>query len=611
MKNTFCIIVLVGTMTALLSGMAGSFPAYLNTWSDLDTRVAEDYDGLTNSACCIYPPGGYAFGFSAGYCVFGPDSDLAAATNLFVSSPRMGIPVWTVRAVETQAEERVWLYAGADGNFFRIHPVPSDFNPRAWVRGAYGDPPAWLSTADLDEWYADRDRSRMRLELSLVASNDWPLLLEAWHAAATNAPASGTSPPTLPPDTNQLALAGIECAVSNAPRLWVYTPTNPVPVDLFTCATLTNGLWALLGTMEADSAFTVWDAAAAGETAFFRAARGDVDSDGDGISDGREMLLFGTNPLETDSDFDGLSDLEETCRYMTGPNWVDSDADGIWDGWEVAYGLNPTDISDGGGDADGDGLTNLEEFGFGTDPRDKDTDGDGVPDGEDETPTAPGPGITIDSPQEGETLTNAVITVSGTVGAASGNLDSVWVCGVSAGVYGLTNAVCAFTNHLTLEEGQREIPVTVMGSGSSVPQSRKVVAVTADALPPDVTILSPTNGQSFAGSSVRVTAWTDSSNDTVTVNGAAATRDGYIRYAWVRLPSVGTNIAIQAVAVDVRGRIRTNAVTVVCTDDTYVEPDDSDNDGVANGSDPAPNDPAVKGAVVVTHPPNGIILYAN
>ena len=40
----------------------------------------------------------------------------------------------------------------------------------------------------------------------------------------------------------------------------------------------------------------------------------------------------------------------------------DSDNDGIPDSWETARGLNPGDASDGIGDDDGDGYTNLEEY---------------------------------------------------------------------------------------------------------------------------------------------------------------------------------------------------------------------------------------------------------
>lgn len=57
----------------------------------------------------------------------------------------------------------------------------------------------------------------------------------------------------------------------------------------------------------------------------------------------------------------------------------DRDDDAMLDAWEKKNGLDPT-IDDSGLDDDGDGLTNLQEFQLGTDPRSKDSDGDGMPD---------------------------------------------------------------------------------------------------------------------------------------------------------------------------------------------------------------------------------------
>ena len=51
--------------------------------------------------------------------------------------------------------------------------------------------------------------------------------------------------------------------------------------------------------------------------------------------------------------------------------------DGIPDSWKIAHGFDPNDPSVASADTDNDGLTNLQEFQLGTDPRNPDTDGDG------------------------------------------------------------------------------------------------------------------------------------------------------------------------------------------------------------------------------------------
>ena len=49
---------------------------------------------------------------------------------------------------------------------------------------------------------------------------------------------------------------------------------------------------------------------------------------------------------------------------------LDMDQDGMEDSWELKYGFSPSDRSDAIQDADGDGLTNLQEYLAGTNPRD-------------------------------------------------------------------------------------------------------------------------------------------------------------------------------------------------------------------------------------------------
>src|SRR5215207_3832637 len=67
------------------------------------------------------------------------------------------------------------------------------------------------------------------------------------------------------------------------------------------------------------------------------------DTDGDGVADGDEGTLYGTNPLVGDTDGDGLADGEELFATRTDPVVWDTDGDGVSDGEEVAAGTDPLD----------------------------------------------------------------------------------------------------------------------------------------------------------------------------------------------------------------------------------------------------------------------------
>ena len=71
---------------------------------------------------------------------------------------------------------------------------------------------------------------------------------------------------------------------------------------------------------------------------------------------------------DTDNDNDLLDDWGELA-LGTDPDRQDTDGDEMTDGWEAAYQLNPLSIADAHEDADGDGLSNLQEFEAGSNPR--------------------------------------------------------------------------------------------------------------------------------------------------------------------------------------------------------------------------------------------------
>ncbi len=100
-----------------------------------------------------------------------------------------------------------------------------------------------------------------------------------------------------------------------------------------------------------------------------------LDSDGDGLTDAEEILLYHTNPHLADTDGDGISDGDEIALGFDPLN-PDMDGDGIPDGIDD----NPLVWNDPEEDLDGDGYGLLFELLHGLEPAvddSIDTDGDG------------------------------------------------------------------------------------------------------------------------------------------------------------------------------------------------------------------------------------------
>ena len=73
-----------------------------------------------------------------------------------------------------------------------------------------------------------------------------------------------------------------------------------------------------------------------------------ADTDGDGLSDGGEVKLLGTDPLSPDQDGDGLPDGWETAHFnsLARDGSADCDSDGLSDALELL--LEVENLRDGG-----------------------------------------------------------------------------------------------------------------------------------------------------------------------------------------------------------------------------------------------------------------------
>ncbi len=95
---------------------------------------------------------------------------------------------------------------------------------------------------------------------------------------------------------------------------------------------------------------------------------------------GNPYTVLNEEAVLYDRDSDGSPNVCSTICLAAGMTEdLDDDNDGMTDEWEIAHGLEPL-VDDAGDDADGDKLTNIEEFNAETDPNNSDTDNDGMTD---------------------------------------------------------------------------------------------------------------------------------------------------------------------------------------------------------------------------------------
>jgi hypothetical protein len=302
---------------------------------------------------------------------------------------------------------------GEDKNSVAIYPLSLTLNPKTRETLIYNADGKLIAAIPSDKtsrsWPEDADPARVTLQLDLLPAEDvepylYAVSRIAEYAESRTAKTGKAAKRSLGAGEfgfsriQNLTNGNVRLTVTNGAdvvEIFAYTVwhTSSVAVATWTndqqqVLTGTNTLWhpvspsffgipsawvCLTTNLVLTNGVGVYEAASLSTNARVRffAAANRMDSDGDGLSDGEEILLHRTDPNHADSDGDGLSDHDEIMVYLTAPNHADTDGDGLPDGWEVQYGLNPLDADgDNGaeGDADLDGFSNFQEYQMGGNP---------------------------------------------------------------------------------------------------------------------------------------------------------------------------------------------------------------------------------------------------
>ncbi|RKX42840.1 MAG: hypothetical protein DRP64_09135, partial [Verrucomicrobia bacterium] len=158
--------------------------------------------------------------------------------------------------------------------------------------------------------------------------------------------------PSVAATSLQMATGGITNGTVELEVGWPASFTNNL--EIFTCTNLMEQGWKMVSSSLSTTGATslVWVDTDSTNHAqrFYIAGNADLDTDGDGLVDARERLLFRTDPSMPDSDHDGISDYDEihACHgYEVDPvpfEWVETSGSGStipWTDWDadVYYGV--------------------------------------------------------------------------------------------------------------------------------------------------------------------------------------------------------------------------------------------------------------------------------
>ena len=289
-----------------------------------------------------------------------------------------GVMVFPVYVWE-DPKTRDRVFVNANQEEIASLPAERDYDPTWWVYALFNDADraAW-SGDDWRRYTGMFDSSRLVIRYNLILDRQLQELVyvpEEANASLMAAKSNGGGEMLLmrllAAETDIIIQSA--SVVSNNVKLEIAYPNDFTNrLEIYATTNLSDYDWSLAATNLATTGTNAIFWTDTGTTNYFRrfyaAGNADLDTDGDGLVDGREKYLYGSSMTERDSDSDGLVDgysgvvgtnvypggartnggtyVEGELTWYTDVLNSDTDDDGMGDGWEVSNGHNPLDPND-------------------------------------------------------------------------------------------------------------------------------------------------------------------------------------------------------------------------------------------------------------------------
>jgi len=250
------IILCLSLVFYLISTVSSQGIGTVSNLTDLVEIV--DISWTNNTFSKIIPPGDVKYNNNLGVIAYADGFDTNFIASLIAVTNDTGtgtnFVLYPVKVMEiTNGTDRARHYLSAiSTNPVAIYTTEVSIvnYPEDWIEETYGEPPAWLSGNDLQQWYDDRDPIREYITFSLIGTNS-VVDYEAWLTNTVSTYSGTNTNSVLSIYSNSIVFFETDASAADV-EFYLHAPTNVSTLDLFKSETrhLASLGWHLFSSIE-------------------------------------------------------------------------------------------------------------------------------------------------------------------------------------------------------------------------------------------------------------------------------------------------------------------------------------------------------------------------